>query len=232
MPRRPASVDPVSTDRDLLRQSRALGDPTRHAVFAYIRDASVPVSVAELTDHFGLNHNAIRQHLTKLHDAGLVVGDRQAPAGPGRPPLHYRPTPGAAERWGGVSPYQTLSMMLLELVEGRGTPREVGRRMGQRLAVEHGTTAGTVEILDGVARRLGFEPCTKPTKAGVDVVLQRCPLAEPAGASPGVVCELHHGMAEGIADLAAGDAAIAGLVIKPPERAGCRIQVAVPDSAA
>src|SRR5690242_17677378 len=111
MPRRPSAPD-----EELLVQNRALGDPTRHAIFAYVRDAPAPVGVAELTEHFGLNHNAIRQHLAKLREAGLVVEEHQPPAGPGRPPLRYRPTPGAADRWGGSSPYEALAKMLLALV--------------------------------------------------------------------------------------------------------------------
>jgi DNA-binding transcriptional ArsR family regulator len=54
---------------NLQAQARALGDPTRYEVFRYIADASRPVDVAELTAHFGFNHNAIRQHLAKLVDA-------------------------------------------------------------------------------------------------------------------------------------------------------------------
>ena len=53
-------------------QARALGDPTRHELFRYIADAARPVEVAELTEHLGLHHNAIRQHLAKLVEAGLV----------------------------------------------------------------------------------------------------------------------------------------------------------------
>ena len=53
-------------------QARALGDPTRHEIFRYLIDAGDEVDVAELTNHVGLNHNAVRQHLTKLVDAGLV----------------------------------------------------------------------------------------------------------------------------------------------------------------
>src|SRR3546814_1263462 len=69
----------------LQQQARALGDRTRHAIFRYITDADAPVGVAELTDHLGLNHNAIRQHLAKLVDAQLVVG-ATAPTGVrGRP---------------------------------------------------------------------------------------------------------------------------------------------------
>jgi predicted ArsR family transcriptional regulator len=205
-----------------------LGDPTRCAVFAYVRDAPAPVGVAELTDHFGLNHNAIRQHLAKLRDAGLVVEELGPPAGPGRPPLRYRPVPGAVGRWGGTAPFEALSLMLLELLRHGGTPRDVGRRTGRRLAAEHGTDGDAVEALEGVARRLGFEPRLQPTRTGVDVVLERCPFLGPASAAPDIVCDLHHGIAEGIAQEAAGDATIAHFVVRPPQRAGCRIKVAIP----
>ncbi|MGE3618838.1 MAG: helix-turn-helix transcriptional regulator [Acidimicrobiia bacterium] len=215
-------------DQDILVQSRALGDPTRNAVFAYVRGAPGPVGVAELTDHFGLNHNAIRQHLAKLRQAGLVVEEQDAPSGPGRPRLRYRPMPGAAERWGGPSPFEALSMMLLELLRGEGTPREVGRRAGRRLAADHGRGADAVEVLDAVARRLGFEPRVAPARAGVEVVLDRCPFVGPAASSPEIVCDLHRGIAEGIAEQTGGEATITDLVVRPPRRAGCRIKVATP----
>ena len=53
-------------DTRLQEQARALGDPTRHGIFRYVADAARPVDIAELTEHFGVNHNAIRQHLAKL----------------------------------------------------------------------------------------------------------------------------------------------------------------------
>ncbi|HEY8524465.1 MAG TPA: helix-turn-helix domain-containing protein [Acidimicrobiales bacterium] len=212
-------------DRTLLTQSRALGDPTRHAIFAYVRDAPRPVGVAELTEHFGLNHNAIRQHLAKLRDAALVSEEREHPSGPGRPRLRYRPTPGAIERWGGSGAYEALAMMLLDLVRGGGSPEEVGRRAGYRLAVEYGTESDALEILDAVARRLGFEPRIEDAGAGADVVLERCPFLGPAGVAPDIVCHLHLGIAQGIAEAAADDASVTDLVVRPPARAGCRIKV-------
>jgi predicted ArsR family transcriptional regulator len=213
------------SDDRLLRHSRALGDPTRNAVFAHLRDADGPCSVAELTEHFGLNHNAIRHHLARLLEAGLVVEQVDAPSGPGRPPKRYRTAPGAAERWGGESPHEALSTMLLDVLRGDGTPREVGRSMGRRLSAEYGDVSSSVEVLAAAARRLGFEPEEEPTGRGVDVVLHRCPFAEQAAASPDVVCGLHHGIAEGLAERAVDGATVEGLVVHPPEEAGCRIEV-------
>ena len=65
-------------------QARALGDPTRHAIFRRIADAGRPLGVAELNEHFPLNHNAIRQHLAKLVSAGLVVESKSTDGRPGR----------------------------------------------------------------------------------------------------------------------------------------------------
>jgi predicted ArsR family transcriptional regulator len=131
-------------------------------------------------------------------------------------------------QWGGSSPFEALSLMLIELLRHDGTPREVGQRAGRRLAAEQGTDGGAVETLDAVARRMGFEPQLRPTRVGVDVILERCPFAGPAAAAPEIVCDLHRGIAEGIAEEASGDATVVDLVARPPKRAGCRIKVAVP----
>ena len=77
----------------LQQQARALGDPTRHGIFRYLVDAGRAVDVAELTEHFGLNHNAIRQHLAKLVDADFVIEETAPSVGRGRPRLRYVVTP-------------------------------------------------------------------------------------------------------------------------------------------
>ena len=72
------------------REARALGDPTRHRLFRYIADAPQSVGVAELTSHVGLNHNAVRQHLAVLKEAGLVTEETEDRSRRGRPRLMYR----------------------------------------------------------------------------------------------------------------------------------------------
>ena len=71
------------TEPSLQHQARALGDPTRHAIFRHVSDAPAPVGVAELTQLLGLHHNAIRQHLAKLVEARLLVESSARPAGRG-----------------------------------------------------------------------------------------------------------------------------------------------------
>ena len=54
---------------ELQVQAKALGDPTRYRIFRYVADETDPVGVAELTEHLGLNHNA----LTGLKDLQAVL---------------------------------------------------------------------------------------------------------------------------------------------------------------
>jgi len=218
----------TETARDAVEaQARALGDPTRNAIFRYIDAASDTVGVAELTDHFGLNHNAIRQHLARLRDAGLVVEEHATPSGPGRPALRYRPNPGAAGRWDSNSPYEQLSALLIELLQTGGDPRTVGRAAGRRLAKAARGTTDRVRLLETLTRRLGFEPRTVERRGGVEVVLDRCPFVATATAAPEIVCELHRGLAEGVVESGPHGAQVRDLVIRPAKRAGCRIVIDV-----
>lgn len=203
-------------------QARALGDPTRHRIFRFIAGAGHPVDVAELTDHFGLNHNAIRQHLAKLVEAGLVVEGKVASNGPGRPRLAYELDPTADSRWGVTGPYETLSLWLAEIVRSGDSPFEVGRRVGRRQAAAAAGETDPVRLLETEMARLGFEPAVKRRGSAVDMTLGACPFATTALADPGTICELHHGMAKGIADCTEG-LVVEELVPKDPRQAQCRL---------
>ena len=207
----------------LQQQARALGDPTRHQVFRYLADAAGPVDVAELTEHFGLNHNAIRQHLAKLVDAGLVVEETAPSRGRGRPRLLYLLDPGTESRWGVMGPYERLSSWLAEVVRTGDSPLEVGRRAGRR----HGVAGTGVDdpvssLVDQMARH-GFDPEVRHRGATVDVTLQTCPFESTALAHPDTVCALHLGMALGIAEGIDG-LEVDELVPKDPRRARCRLR--------
>src|SRR5690606_9908698 len=98
----------------------------------HVAESPDPLDVAELTSRLDLHHNAIRQHLAKLVDAELVLEERAAPTGRGRPKLVYRLHPSADSRWGVMGPYERLSLWLAEMVRTGDTPVEVGRRAGRR----------------------------------------------------------------------------------------------------
>lgn len=187
----------------LQQQAKALGDPTRHRVFRYVVDAAQPVDVAELTDHFGLNHNAIRQHLAKLVDAGLVLEDKAAPAGRGRPRLVYLVGPAVEGRWGATGPYEELSIWLTEVIRSGAEPVEVGRRAGRETpgapAGVHRQADPVGVLVDSMARH-GFDPTVRVRGAKVDVTLRSCPFEAAALVAPEIVCDIHLGIAQGVAE--------------------------------
>jgi predicted ArsR family transcriptional regulator len=208
--------------RRVQQQARALGDPTRYAIFQFVGDSGAPVRVAALTQHFGMNHNAIRQHLAKLGDAGLVVEEVAARSGPGRPALQYRLAAGVPGTWDAQGPYEDLAVLLLEILADGRPARDVGRAAGKRAAA---SAAGvtTVDRLCGEMQRRGFEPHVVEHDAGdAELLLGRCPFITAATAQPDVVCEIHRGLAEGFVEGAGFEV---HLTVRAPSDGGCRIQL-------
>jgi predicted ArsR family transcriptional regulator len=211
----------------LQEQARALGDPTRHEIFRYVADAGAPVDVAELTEFFGLNHNAIRQHLAKLVEAELVTEDLAASVGRGRPRLNYRVDPAADGRWGVTGPYERLSLLLTEMVRTGDSAVEVGRRSGRRQRPSAGAEEDPIELVVDVMERQGFDPTVRTRGKRVEVVLHTCPFATTALADPETVCGIHLGIAQGVAELTDGRIAVDELVPHDPRRANCRLRLVV-----
>jgi len=209
---------------ELQIQARALGDPTRHGVFTYVAESGTPVDVAELTAHFGFNHNAIRQHLAKLVDAGLLVETSAAPTGRGRPRLLYALDPSAESRWGVTGPYERLAMLLTEIVRSGDSPEEVGRRAGLRLRLGHRAASNEPSAaFADVMSRQGFDPVVTQRGDGIEVTLQTCPFASAVLTDPDTVCELHLGLARGVAE-AVGGLEVDELIPKDPRRAQCKLR--------
>jgi len=209
----------------LQEQARALGDPTRHDVFRYVAAGGGAVDVAELTEHFGLNHNAIRQHLAKLVAAGLLREQTARSAGRGRPRLRYQVDPNADSRWGVAGPYERLSLLLAEAVRTGEPPVAVGRRAGAAAAAsatDPGSGDRVDRFVDEMARQ-GFEPSARRAGEAVDVILRTCPFATTAAADPDTVCELHLGIAQGIAEVVGG-VVVEELVAMDPHRAHCQLR--------
>ncbi|HET9075657.1 MAG TPA: helix-turn-helix domain-containing protein [Acidimicrobiales bacterium] len=211
-------------DDSLQQEARALGDPTRHRLFRYIANAAEPVSVAELTDYVGLNHNAVRQHLAVLKDAELVVEELEDRSRPGRPRLLYRLHPDASGRWGTAGAYPWLARLLADAVRRKQDPRQVGRQDGHRRAAELSDLGDGVDLLESEMVRRGFQPVRSEKGRRVEFVLGRCPFSQVAESDPSTVCQLHLGIAEGLAE-GFGGLEVERLVAKNPNRAGCRLVV-------
>jgi len=213
-----------SVASELQSQARALGDPTRHAIFRYLVDADRAVDVAELASHVDVNHNAVRQHLAKLVAADLIVETTAGPRGRGRPPLQYTVHPGAESRWGTTGPYERLALWLSEIIRTGESPFEVGRRIGRRQRLG-GTVDEPVEALVDAMARHGFEPVARRSRStsDVEIKLMACPFVSTVLADPDTVCKLHYGIANGVAE-AVGGITVDELVPKDPRRANCRLR--------
>lgn len=207
----------------LQQQARALGDPTRHAIFKYVADADGPVGIAELTGCFTFNHNAIRQHVAKLVDADLLIERRGSSTGRGRPPLVYTVEPAAQSRWGPVGPYERLTLLLAEIIRTGEPPVEVGRRAGQQYRRSASPPDDTMADITEMMAGLGFDPTIRRRGRRVEMVLGNCPFASAAVADPDIICALHLGLAEGYVE--SSDIVVDELVARDPRRAKCRLRL-------
>lgn len=205
-------------------EARALGDPTRHSIFRYIVDAGEPVGVAELTEFVQLNHNAVRQHLAVLKDAGLVVEEVESRDRPGRPRLLYSLHPEAAGSWGTPGAYEWLAGVLSSAVRNGLGSHEAGYEEGLRAAAEVEDRQDPADQLETEMIKRGFRPTRSERGRRIDFVLERCPFEEVASGDPETICQLHLGLAEGLAE-GLGDLEVERLVAKNPKRAGCRLMV-------
>ncbi len=224
-PSSPTPREPREPQVPLQQEARALGDPTRHSIFRYIADAPGPVDVAELTELLGLNHNAIRQHLAKLTDAGLVVETTARDGAPGRPRLLYEIRAGVESRWGVTGPYERLSLLLAEVISSGRSALEVGREAGRRAKAAPDPAVDEVDDLVAAMAREGFDPEVRRRGRHPEIVLHTCPFATTALADPDTVCALHLGLAEGLVE--GTRAVVHDLVRKDPRRAGCRLRIHV-----
>lgn len=211
----------LTTDDNLQRVAQAVAEPTRLRVLRYVQAADDAVTVGEVAERFGLHPNAVRQHLAHLRDAGLLTEQAARRGGAGRPRLTYRPNPEAPDVVGGWNPYETLATLLVDIAAG-APAHEVGAAYGRRLGAT-APEAGAVELLAGVARRHGFRPTIEPGDGGVDLVLGRCPFAASVTGDR-LVCELHRGIADGVA-ASRDDAVVTSLDLAAPHEGGCRFHV-------
>lgn len=218
----------VSDDMQL--QAKALADPSRFRLFRHIVESPAAVGVAELTELLGFNHNAIRQHLAVLRDAGLVVEATEDRKVRGRPRKHYTVRDDALNAFRSISgSYEQLSRLLLQVVASKASPYDVGFHAANTSAEpptdDTGSQPGDPPSAIGpLCRQLaiaGFDPETAADRV---VTLRNCPFADVASEDQSIVCELHRGLINGF--LARHDESlIADLQPHDPHEAGCEITV-------
>lgn len=238
----------------LQQQARALGDPTRHEIFQFLVHSDQPVGVRELAIAAGVHPNAVRQHLTKLVEADLVLERPARPSGRGRPRLLYSVSPGAESRWGARGPYERLSMWLSEMLRSGDAPEEVGRRAARAHLLAHAPDAfdradPLDSFVEGLSRE-GFAPEVEGSpdqlspRAGhaagdpdalaglgetIRIRLGNCPYASAVDVAPDAVCRFHLGFVEGLAEAGGAAVVVDELVPADPHSGGCLLRCRMAD---
>lgn len=215
---------------------KALGDETRYALYRELAGSTAPRSAGDLADALDLHANTVRLHLERLKDAGLVDVEVIHRGTVGRPQHRYSLAPGAPGLGFDPPAHVLLAGLLAALAETSGADataaRSAGRTWGRRSAGR--TSSRTcLTVLAQELDRLGFEPAVDPEAAvgpagagdGTRIEFLHCPFRELAEAYPELVCNLHRGICEGVAEAGRGTVEQFSTLYEPDP---CHVVVAVP----
>jgi predicted ArsR family transcriptional regulator len=183
---------------------------TKARILEVLASADALVPVADIAVALGVTPNAVRRHLADLRSQGLVREHVEKRTARGRPRFFYESVPQPST----TPPGERLASMLASALAIRSSPREVGRASAEGPPLDD----------DGVVSEMradGFEPREERDGGRFVLVLEKCPFASVAAAHPGVVCSLHRGVADALAERAGR--AVADLVVADPDRGGCRV---------
>jgi predicted ArsR family transcriptional regulator len=218
---------------------KALGDETRYALYRELAGSTAPRSAGELADALDLHANTVRLHLERLRDAGLVDVEVIHRGTVGRPQHRYSLAPGAPGLGFDPPAHVLLAGLLAALAETVGADASAARTTGRtwgRQAARRTTTRtrtpqparGCLAVLAQELDRLGFEPAADAEAApdgGTRIEFLHCPFRELAEAYPELVCNLHRGICEGVAETGRGTVERFSTLYEPDP---CHVVVAVP----
>jgi predicted ArsR family transcriptional regulator len=195
--------------QDILEVAKALGEETRFNIFRRIADAPEPLTVKDLVEQLGMHHSAIRIHLNKLEDAGLIYSrKRHNPGVVGRPQLAFLPREEALSITLPPRNYEFLSRLALDMIEANGSaesPEEFGMRWGRDYIRDRGKLVDgplpLEEALGTLVEELhviGTAPRLTTTPRGWELAGSNCVFQEVAASREPFVCKLHQSVLEGM----------------------------------
>lgn len=195
--------------QDILDVAKALGEETRFAIFKRIADAKDPLTVKDLVAQLGMHHSAIRIHLNKLEDAGLIVSRKRHRKGVvGRPQLAFLPSPQALSITLPPRNYEFLARLAIDMAAANGAaddPVAFGRSWGRTYMRERGRgldgplpLQAATNVLRDELVRLGSSARVTRVDGGYDLAEGNCMFGEVAADYDGAVCLLHQSVMEGM----------------------------------
>jgi predicted ArsR family transcriptional regulator len=196
----------------------ALADPSRRALYDYVRHQDHPVSREEAADAQGMSRGLAAFHLDKLVDAGLLRAHYEAPAdqprGRGRAPKVYQLAGDGVSVTVPERRYELMAHILADAVADdpghadAAAHRHAGRRgrdVGTELAAEGQDLTTALDLL-------GFEP--QLDDAG-RVLLHNCPFHALKSRHTALVCGLNRTFVAGLVDGLGATGVQARLVPRP-----------------
>jgi predicted ArsR family transcriptional regulator len=192
---------------DLLGVLKALGDETRFSMYQELAGSTSALTATELAERLGLHANTVRLHLERLREAGLVEVEPVHRGTVGRPQHVYSLAPGAPGLGFDPPSYTLLAGLMATLAERVGADADDAAATGHAWGVETGRrtrSRSCAKALSAEMKRLGFDPSTREQGGITDIAFLHCPFRELAEAYPELVCNLHRGICEGVADAVGG----------------------------
>lgn len=210
-----------------------LSAPRRRVLQTTLDLGGADVTINDVAGQIGGHPNSARQHLDALTSTGLLVA-RDVPSDrPGRRPRGYSLTsPGRQCLGGGTVDEsrelaQVFASYLVSTGSGPEQARDIGRAWGDRRADELSPDPtrpidAVMEVLD----ILGFDPSAVSTSQGAAVVLRTCPLLDLAKGDPEFICNIHHGLIDGVLRRIGAREGVELLPFSEPD--GCRMSLTRP----
>jgi predicted ArsR family transcriptional regulator len=216
-----------------IRAVAALEDHLRRGMYAYIRQASRPVSRDEAASAVGISRKLAAFHLDKLVEAGVLSAHYAPLSGirkVGRTPKVYEPSGMDIRVNFPQRQHELLAAILLDAVLAEGD--ESARAVAVRVAEGSGTALGreeqqrskpgrlgTERALTLVARVLAGHGFTPRREAPDRLRLQDCPFHPLTSKASSFICEVNRSFCAGV--LTGLDAATVTAVLEPHAGSCC-----------
>jgi predicted ArsR family transcriptional regulator len=200
-------------------------DPSRRALYDFVRRQSHPVRRDEAAAATGMSRGLAAFHLDKLVAAGLLAARYEAPAGPrgrGRAPKVYVATGEGLEVAVPPRRYELMADILAEAHAMGTAPDRIARRRGHELGARRRSAGGDVvaALVD-----VGFEP----EATGGPIVLRNCPFRALAKRHTALVCGLNLAFVAGMLD-GLGAGAVDAELAPQPDTCCVRLTPLPPDA--
>ena len=190
----------------------AFGDPTRRAIYLFVRSSTDGVTASAVADEFGVHPNVARHHLDKLAAGGYVEVAVARGTGAGRPSKRYT---AAADRPTDDFPVRsddlvlsllgkTLSLLPHDRAEAiaEEVGQEYGRAMaaaltGTELAAGQRSLRSAIQSVADALTAHGFAAHTEKRNDQLRIINNHCPFGDVALENP-VVCAVDRGIVKGM----------------------------------